>query len=185
MNLSIFLWPLYLVFLSSAVFFGWRLRGTKLVHIADYEVGLRFRDGSSFMILPPGSYRSSVQRKPITVVDQRPHMFLSERLMFQDLSQAKAVISVGGSLAISDPQLAMTSMKNVVPDSLVIIRECLLQVASHSIVDSSLEGRANLTAAVVDKINGELRTRGVEIGQMEISELWAWPPAQKISTEVN
>src|ERR1039457_4030913 len=117
----------------SAVVFALILRRTKLTHISDYQAGLRFRDSTSFRVLGPGSYRVFAQRNPITVADMRPHVFLLERLMFQDMMRANAVISVGGTVVICDPQLALTTMKNVADDSLVVVREGLVQTVTHSI----------------------------------------------------
>jgi hypothetical protein len=76
-------------------------------------------------------------------------------------------------------------MKNVVNDSLAIIREGLIQAASHLIVDASPEGRTSLAAAVTTELNRELKTRGVGIGSLEITELCTWPSGHSISTEAN
>lgn len=170
---------------AVALIYTVRLRRTRSVYIADYQAGLRFREGQTCTILPPGSYRSSAASHPITVVDLRPYPFVIERQPFQDVLLANAVISVGGELVVRDPELAITSFKNLIDDPLAIVRENLRPAASRSIADPSVEGRAKLTAAIASELNRELAPRGVEVRNLEITELWAQLMKHSIPAEAN
>jgi SPFH domain / Band 7 family len=174
-----------IVFLIAAMIVSFRLRRLKAVYILDYQAGVRFRDGSSGTVLPPGNHRSSTGQDPITVIDLRPHQFILERLMFRDVLQANSVISVGGEIVACDPQLAVSTLKNLVNDSLTIIRESLRHTASQSMVDPSDEGRARLVEAVTAELNRELKSRGVEVRNLEVTELWAQPVKHAIPSEAN
>ena len=171
--------------LVVTVVFTVRLRRTKLVYILDYQTGLRYRDGVPCSVLPPGSYLTSASQDPITVVDMRPHHFIFERMVYQDVQHANSVMSVGGELLVRNPQLAVSTLKNLVADSLTIVREGLRLAASRSIVDPSPEGRTKLALTLIYELNRELETRGVEVRNLEITELWARPIKHSIPAEAN
>ncbi len=185
MTAEIVLQIIFFACLVTVVVFGIRLRRSKLLYIVDYQVGLRLkRDGSS-AILPPGAYRSSAGATPVNIVDLRPRQFILERLVFQDMLQANAVISVGGELVIRDPQRAVVAFKNVVDDSLPIIRERLLHIVPRSIIDRSVEGRAKMAASITADLNRELQSRGLGIEQLEITELWMQAVMYNMPAEAN
>jgi|SRR5579863_9554189 len=161
------------------------LRRTKAVQVMDFQTGLRFRKGESYTSLPPGSYRTGPGLGPISVVDLRPHQFIVERVNFRDAVLANAIISVGGEIVVSDPQAAMNTFKNLVEDSVAIVREGLGLAASHAIVDPSQEGKEKLAAMITSEINRELQTRGVMIRNLEITELWARPLQNFVPTVSN
>jgi SPFH domain / Band 7 family len=171
--------------LIAAMIISIRMRRSKPVYIVDFQAGVRFRDGSSTTVLPPGNRRSSTGQHPITVIDLRPHQFVLERLMFRDVLQANSVISVGGEVVVCDPQLAVSKLKNLMNDSMTIVREGLRRTAAQSMVDPSDEGRARLAEAVTADLNRELKSRGVEVRNLEITELWAQPVKHVIPSEAN
>jgi hypothetical protein len=185
MTAEILVQIIFFICLATAVVFGIRLRQSKAHYIADYQVGLRLKSDGSSAILPPGIYRSRAAGTPITVVDMRPRQFVLERLAFQDIVQANSVISVGGELVIRDPQLAVNAFKNLVEDSLTIIRERLLHTVPRYIVDPSIEGRAKMVATITTALNSELGSRGVGIDHLEITELWVQAVKHNISTDAN
>jgi hypothetical protein len=163
-------WQLFSVAcLVAAAVIAFRLRRRKVVYITDFQTGLRFRDGTVCKVLPPGSYLTSGSRNMIAVVDMRPRPFVLERLMYQDVLQTNSVISVGGELWIRDPNLAVITLKDIVGNSLPIVRERLCQAASRSIIDASPEGRKELAGRLLAELNRELETRGVEIRNLEIT----------------
>jgi hypothetical protein len=176
---------IFFVCLVTMVVFGIRLRRSKLLYIVDYQVGLRPRSDGSSELLQPGAYRSSAGGTPISIVDLRPRQFILERLVFQDMLRASGVISVGGELVIRDPQLAVTAFKNLVEDSLPIVRERLLHVVPRSIIDPSVDGRAKMAASVTADLNRELQSRGVAIEHLEITELWIQAVKFNMPAETN
>jgi hypothetical protein len=185
MTAGIFVQIVFFICLATAVVFAVRLRQSKLHYIADYQVGLRPKSDGSSATLPPGVYRSRAAGTPITVVDMRPRQFILERLAFHDIVQANSVISVGGELVIRDPQHAVNAFKNLVEDSLTIIRERLLHTVSRYIVDPSIEGRAKIAATIITELDPELESRGVGIEHFEITELWVQAVKHNISPDAN
>lgn len=173
-----------LVCLAATVIFTVRMRQKKAVHIYDYQTGVRF-NGARCSILPPGVHFSNASSDPITVVDMRPHQFIIERQLYKDALLSSFVISLGGKLQVCDAQLAVTTLKNFVDDSLVIIQEGLRLAASHSIVDSGDEGRAKLASSFTSELNDELQTRGAEVQEIEITELWIQQVKHGIPTTTN
>jgi hypothetical protein len=162
-----------------------RMRRSKPIYIVDYQAGVRFQDGSTGTILPPGNHRSSAGQHPITVIDLRPHQFILERLPFRDVLQANSVISIGGEIVVIDPPLAVSTLKNLVNDSLTIIRESLRQSASQSMADPSDEGRARFVEAATVELDRELKSRGVEVKNLEVTEIWTQPVKHPIPSEAN
>jgi len=173
-----------LVCLVATVIFTIRMRQKKAVHIFDYQAGVRF-NGASCSILPPGVHFTNASSDPITVVDMRPHQFIFERQLYKDALLSSFVISLGGELQVCDAQLAVTTLKNLVDDSLVLIQEGLRLAASHSIVDSGDEGRAKLASSFTSELNDDLRTKGVEVREIEITELWIQQVRHSIPTTTN
>lgn len=171
----------FLVAVLTAVY----LRGTKILQITDYQVGLRFRKGDTYTVLSPGCYRTGAGLSPITVVDLRPRQFILERITFQDALRAPSIISVGGELMIGDPQTAINSLKNLLDDSLPIIRDQLGPAVSRSVVSATDESRKVLARAITSEINRALQPFGVLIRNLEITELWTKPVKYAISSEAN
>lgn len=169
----------------AALIFMIRLRRSKIVYIADYQIGLRYLGDASCRVLPPGAYRSGAASPPITVVDMRPRQFLIERLEFQDRLQENCVVSLGGELTICDAESAVNSFKNLIEDTLPIVRERLRSAVSKSIIDSSAEGRAKMANLISADLNRELQVRGVELHNIEITELWIQPMRHPASAHAN
>jgi TRAP-type C4-dicarboxylate transport system substrate-binding protein len=95
------------------------------------------------------------------------------------------VISLGGELCVSDGQMAVIAFKNIVEDSLAIVREAARAVVSSAVVESGPEGRTSLTRTLNDEFNRELSSRGVEVRNLEITELWAQPLKYSMPTTTN
>lgn len=176
---------LSLACLAVTIVFIIRLRRSKVVYITDYQAGVRFRNGEFDRILPPGGYLSRAATDPITVVDMRPRQFIFERHVYQDVLRAKSVISVGGEVVVRDPQLAVSALKDLANDPIHLVRELLSPAASRTISDPSVEGRKRLAGLIKAELNRELETRGVEVRNLEITELWAHPVQHSIPAVAN
>ena len=148
------------------------MRMTKTVYITDYQAGVKFRHGISFEVLGPGFYRTRSGNAPITVVDMRPHQFLLERVSYQDALQSPALISVAGSVTVSDPYLAVTSFKDIANDTIMIAKDGFQVAVAHTIADPSEAGRSSIASGVTAELNRELRKRGAEVRDLEVTELW-------------
>lgn len=169
----------------AALIFMIRLRRSKLTYIADYQIGLRYLSDASCKVLPPGAYRTGANGPPITVVDKRPRQFLIERLEFQDRLQENCVISLGGELTIGNAELAVNSFKNLIEDALPVVRERLRSAVLNSIIDNSVEGRARMANTITADLNRDLQVRGVELQNIEITELWIQPLTHPASAHAN
>jgi hypothetical protein len=148
------------------------IRMTKTVYITDYQAGVKFRHGSFSGVLGPGFYRTHSGSAPITVVDMRPHQFLFERLTYQDALQSDSLISLAGSVIVSDPYLAVTSFKDIATDPITVAKDGLRVAVARTIADPSEQGRSRIASGVTTELNRELRKRGVEVRDLEVTELW-------------
>jgi hypothetical protein len=149
-----------------------RLRQRKLVFITDFQKGLRFRNGTGCTILPAGRYLVRESHDQITVVDMRPRQFIFERMPYRDALLVNFLMSVGGEILISDPQLAVTTLKELENDSRNIVREGLRLAASRAIIDADYEGRQKLAANITSSLNVAILSNGLEVRNLEITELW-------------
>ena len=183
---DIFVPILVIIGIVAAVWFlTVRLRPPKSIYIPDYQKGVRFRNGVFCGLLGPGNRRFNPGRDTIAVVDMRPHPFVIERVMYQDALLSKSVISVGGIFFVRDPLLAITRLKDIVNDSLSIIRDVLRLATSRAIADPSSEGRLKMAATIKSEINREIESRGVQVAELEITELWAQPVKQTTPSGAN
>lgn len=160
-----------------------RLRQLKTVYVCDFQRGVGF-SGGRFTVLPPGLHFSKPGNN-LALVDMRPHQFILERQFCKDALLSKCVVSLSGELQVCDAQLAVVELKNPVNDSLTVIQETLAPEISRSIVETTPEGRVNLAAALTSEFNTKLQSRGVELRKLDITELWAQPSTQGISTAAN
>lgn len=141
--------------------------------IPDYQRAVRFVDGASASVLGPGSYDPPGKHEQVTVVDMRPQPIVVERVMYQDLVQSPSVISIGAELVVSEPIEAITKLKNLVNDAIAMIRDQLRIIVSRRIADSSPEGRSKLASEIATSLNSELRKFGVQLQNVEVTELWS------------
>jgi len=148
------------------------VRMTKTVYITDYQAGVKFRHGIFSRVLGPGFYRTRSGNAPINVVDMRPHQFLFERLTYQDALQSDSLISIAGSVIVSDPYLAVTSFKDIETDPITVAKDGLRVAIARTMADPSEQGRERIASGLTAELNRELRKRGVELRDLEVTELW-------------
>ena len=172
MDLNALVGVFSLACLLGTILFLNRLRRKKLVYITDFQIGVKFGDSGACEVLPAGAYRSNDGGSSIMIVDMRPYPFLFERMPFKNVLLADSLISVGGELAVQDPQLAVTKLKKIFEDSLPIIREGVLVTCSRMIADSTSAGRTSLAEAISADLNGTLGSSGIRVQNIEITELW-------------
>ncbi len=171
------------VFLSAVVvILAQRIFGRKKpkIFIPDYQRGVKFVDGTFGSILEPGSYEPASKHQQITIVDMRPQPIVVERVIYQDAIQAPSVISIAAELVIADPFQAITKLKNLVNDSIAIIRDQLRSTVSKRIADTAPESRTKLASDITSALNNNLHQFGVQVQNVEVTELWSRavaPPA--------
>jgi hypothetical protein len=176
---------IFIACFAATFAFAVRMRRSKQVYLVDYQAGLRFQSDASSIVLPPGAYRTPATATPITVVDMRPYQFVVERFAFHDQLHDSCVISVGGELLVRDPQVAVNSFKNLLNDSLALVREHLRLAVLSCIVDPSPEGKLKMAATITAALNHELENRGVGIDNLEVIELWIQALTHNASGEAN
>jgi hypothetical protein len=150
-------------------------RKNKRIYIPDYQRAVRFVDGSFVDVLGPGSYQPDGKREQITVVDMRPQPIVLERVFYQDATQAPSVISIGAELVIADPCQAITKLKNLANDSIAIIRDELRITVSKRIADVAAEARGKMGTDIAESLNTQLIKFGVQVKNVEVTELWSRP----------
>jgi hypothetical protein len=168
------LWAL--AFLAAVI----ALRSTRLfakkgarVFVPDYQCGVLFVDGAFREVMGPGSYNPTTANEQITIIDMRPQPVVVERIFYQDALQAPSVISIGAELSVADPYQATTKLKNVINDSLAIMRDTLRGVVSKRIADISLEVRNKTATDITAVLNEDLRKCGMQVANVEITEFWS------------
>jgi hypothetical protein len=115
----------------------------------------------------------------------RPYQFLLERLVFQDALRVNAVISLSGQVAVRDPQVAVSMIKNLAEDPVTFAREGLRQMVSRVVVDPNQQERMRLAEKMKSDLNRELEPKGLVLQDLEITELWAESVRLDIPAEVN
>jgi hypothetical protein len=143
------------------------------VFVPDYQSAIRFVDEMFREVLGPGSYDPAGANEQITIVDMRPQPIVVERILYQDALQTPSVISIAAELNVADPYQAATKLKNLVNDSLAIIKDALRGVVSKRIADTSAEVRGNAAADIAAALNEELSRCGVRVANVEITEFWS------------
>jgi hypothetical protein len=166
----------------AMVIFTVRMRRAKATYVYDYQAALRF-DGKRCKLLTPGLHRTSGSTP--TLVDLRPQQFILESQLCKDALFANCVISLGGELRVCDAEAAVIAFKNILEDSLTLVRGTVRSAISHRVVESGPAGRADLAHTLTEEFNRELRTRGVEVQNLEITELWAQKVAYTIPATAN
>src|SRR5579871_5590635 len=154
------------VFLSAVVvILAQRISGRKKpkIFIPDYQRGVKFVDGTFGSILEPGSYEPASKHQQITIIDMRPQPLVVERVIYQDAIQAPSVISIAAELVIADPFQAITKLKNLVNDSIAIIRDQLRSTVSKRIADTAPESRTKLASDITSALNNNLHQFGVQV----------------------
>lgn len=124
------------------------------------------------------SYRSYPGRDQINLVDMRPNLFLEERMSYEDAMQSPSIMSIGAELAVSDPYLAFTKLKDPIDDSIPIAKEIIWSFAASNITDTSPAAREKTAEEITKAVNSELSQFGVRVGNLEITELWSRPLQQ-------
>jgi hypothetical protein len=147
--------------------------GAVRILITDYQRGVRFVQGSFHDLLGPGSYVSNPKREPVTIVDIRPQPILLERLQFQDAVLAPSVISIGALLTVADPALAVTKLKNPLAEAMTIVRDALRVALSKTVADPRTVARTKTASDIELAINADLAKVGMQVANLEITELWS------------
>jgi uncharacterized membrane protein YqiK len=148
------------------------------VFLTDFQRGIRYENGQFAGVLEPGSHVAAPPVVQIVSVDLRPHLFVIERLFFQDALGAQSVISISGSLTVSDPYLSVTATRDAVKDSIVLVREALRATASKGVTDPVLVARKKLADEIASTANADLGRYGMRVSNLEVTEVWA-PPAPR------
>lgn len=161
------------------------VRKKQRIYLPDYQRAVKFRDGTFASILEPGGHDPARRREQITVVDMRPQPIVVERVIYQDAIHAPSVISIAAELVISDPLEAITKLKNLMNDSVTMIRDQLRSIVSKTIADSAPEARLKLARDLMAALNGELRKFGVQVQNVEVTESWSRTIKPQMSAGAN
>jgi hypothetical protein len=95
------------------------------------------------------------------------------------------VISIGAELSVVDAYLATTRLKNLMNDSVSIVRDAIRDTVAKSIIGHSPEARQATTARIEEAARTDLRTFGVTISNIEITEAWSRPVEPRVISGAN
>lgn len=143
------------------------------IFVPDYQSAVRFVDGAFREVLGPGSYDPAGANEQITIVDMRPQPVVLERILYQDALQTPSVISIAAELSVIDPYQATTKLKNLVNDSLALVRDALRGFVSKRLADDSADARSRTATEIAAVLNDDLRKCGMQVANVEITEFWS------------
>jgi hypothetical protein len=154
----------------------------KRIVITDFRRGVRFVGGVFSNVLEAGSYSFDPRKEQITIVDMRPQPFLMERLGFQDALKNPGVISLGAELLVRDPHLAASALRDQVKDAYILARDTVRTAMSKQIVADTAD-TAGLMQTLTAALRGELNKVGMDIADIEVTELWSSSATTQYSVE--
>jgi hypothetical protein len=154
----------------------------KRIVITDFRRGVRFVGGVFSNVLEAGSYSFDPRQEQITIVDMRPQPFLMERLGFQDALKNPGVISLGAELLVRDPHLAGSALRDQVRDACILARDTVRTAMSKQIIADTTD-TAGLMQTLGATLRGELHKVGMDIADIEVTELWSSSASAQYSVE--
>lgn len=154
----------------------------KRIVITDFRSGVRFVGGVFSDVLEAGNYSFDPRKEQITIVDMRPQPILIERLGFQDALKTPGVISLGADLLVRDPQLAAGALRDQVKDAYILARDAVRTSMSKQITPSAAD-TAGLVQTLTTTLRAELGKVGMDISDIEVTELWSNAPSTQYSEE--
>ncbi|HKS82287.1 MAG TPA: SPFH domain-containing protein [Candidatus Acidoferrales bacterium] len=155
------------------------------VFVLDYQRGVRFLSGAFSNVVGPGRYLGLNKNVQIQVMDMRPRQFVMECVAYRDAMRNDSFVSIGAELVVSDPYLAATKLKDQFADSLPTVRDTLRSIASRGIGDANWESRVRMSDEITAAVNAELGASGMQIANLEITEIWSRPVVGRISAGLN
>jgi hypothetical protein len=172
----------YPALIVAILVLGRRASQRKRIVITDFRRGVHFIGGVFAGVLDAGSYSFNPRKEQITIVDMRPQPVLIERLGFQDALSRQGVISIGTDLLVRDPQLASTALRDQVKDAYILARDAVRTAMSKQILPDAGDG-ADLPQTLAAAMRAELGKVGMDISDIEITELWSGPPSTRLQAE--
>jgi hypothetical protein len=167
---------IYPIAIIVMVILARRAAQRKRLVITDFRRGVHFVGGVFTGILDAGSYTFDPRKEQITIVDMRPQPLLIERVSFQDALSRQGVISIATDLLVRDPQLSSTALRDQVKDAYILARDAARTAMSKQIIPDAGDVAA-LTQTLTAAIRAELAKVGMDISDMEVTELWSSPPS--------
>jgi len=154
----------------------WRFRfggaNTRRIIVLEYQRGIKFSDGKFTAVLEPGQYRINNKGR-VDLIDMRPQPFLLEALSCEDKLGGRVVLSLAGEFAVSNPRLSLMSSRDNANEGPVLISKATRDsVSSLGVRDTTDATLGLLRTTLIERLNQELRTVGLEPKNIEITELW-------------
>ena len=145
----------------------------KRILVLEYQRGIKFTGGKITAVLEPGRYRINEKRDRVDLVDMRPQPFIFEALTCEDKIGGRVVLSIAGEFTVSDPRLSLMSSRHDGDEGSAriskVTRETVSTLAVRDTTDAML---ALLHTTLLDTLNQELKTIGLETSKLAITELW-------------
>jgi len=162
----------FLAGIGGILFARVRLSKTKRLFITDYQRGVRYKNGAFSGELGPGTYDLYTPTEQVIVVDMRPQLFVVDRLLYHDALKAPSVISIGAELIVSNAYTACTALKDQINESVAMVRDVMREAMSKSISDPSSQARKKIARDLEAAANAALDKVGMQVSNLEVTELW-------------
>ncbi len=123
--------------------------------------------------MEPGAYDIYTPKEQVIVLDLRPQPIVIERLLYRDALQSPSIISIGTELKVAVPSTVCIALKDQVNESVAIVRDALRATISKTIAETASEARKRTARDIETDANTALSKVGMQISQVEITELWS------------
>ena len=153
--------------------YGLRAANTQQILVLEYQRGVKFTDGKFTTVLEPGQHRTHRKKGRVDIVDMRPQPFIFEDITCEDKFGGRVVLSLAGEFAVNDPRLSLMSNREDGDDGTArvskVTRDTVSNLAVPDTTDATL---ALIHSKLFEMLNQELRTIGLEIKNIALTELW-------------
>jgi len=163
-----------IVFLIGLIWrFGFGGANSQRTLVLEYQRGVKFTNGKITAILEPGQHWINSKRDRVDLVDMRPQPFIFEDLTCEDKLGGRVVLSLAGEFEVSDARLSLLSSRDDGDDGTAriskVIRGTVSNLGVGDTTDASLDLLHN---RLLEMLNQELRTIGLQTRKIDITELW-------------
>jgi SPFH domain / Band 7 family len=153
--------------------FGFGGADKQRILVLEYQRGVKLTEGKITAVLEPGQWRINKKKDRVDIVDMRPQPFIFEALACEDKMGTRVLLSLAGEFAVGDARLALMSSRddaNAGPARISkVTRETVSKLGLRDTTDATL---ALLHTTLLDALNRDLGTIGLETRNIEITELW-------------
>ncbi|MFO1033695.1 MAG: slipin family protein [Hyphomicrobiales bacterium] len=154
----------------AAIAWYWKTHSKHFI-VYDYQRALHFRDGTLLAELGPGRHRYTPGRSQIEVFDmrQQPLQVAGQEILTQDNISIR--LSLAGTFLIENPRVLQASSPNHTQALHQAAQLALRGSVAGLTLEEVLTKRAELDAALLEKVAAEARPLGVSVTSLAVRDV--------------